>query len=275
MSKESDMTLYKNNADQQDWTIIQISDTHLMNQEDLEFVHMNPEHSFHSVIRQIQQQYPDTDAIIHTGDLAQVPVEETYSRYLAFMQTLGIPFYQIPGNHDNIDIFPFYQHKNQAQAIHFGRWSLVLLNSAVHDRIDGWIEQEQLQQLDILLAKLQQQFVIVACHHHPFEMQSKWIDQHKLKNTQNLTDILAKHSNVKAVIFGHVHQDSCTEWQHIQFFSTPSTCVQFKPLSEDFALDDQAPGFRVLHLRANGELETQIHRVHTARQQINSEISGY
>ena len=269
------MTLYQNNADQQDWTIIQISDTHLMNQEDLEFVHMNPEHSFHSVIRQIQQQYPDTDAIVHTGDLAQVPVEETYSRYLAFMQTLGIPFYQIPGNHDDIDIFPFYQHKNQAQAIHFGRWSFVLLNSAVHDRIDGWIEQEQLQQLDILLAKLQQQFVIVACHHHPFEMQSKWIDQHKLKNTQNLTDILAKYSNVKAVIFGHVHQDSCTEWQHIQFFSTPSTCVQFKPLSEDFALDDQAPGFRVLHLKANGELETQIHRVHTARQQINSEISGY
>ena len=29
----------------------------------------------------------------------------------------------------------------------------------------------------------------------------------------------------------------------------PSTCVQFKPLSDDFALDEQAPGFRVLHLK--------------------------
>ncbi|MCG2608566.1 MULTISPECIES: 3',5'-cyclic-AMP phosphodiesterase [unclassified Acinetobacter] len=269
------MTLSNNNQDQQDWTIIQISDTHLMNQEDLEFVHMNPEHSFHAIIKQIQQHYPNTDAIIHTGDLAQVPVAETYSRYLSFMQALGIPFYQIPGNHDDLDLFPFYQNKDEAQAIHFGKWSFVLLNSAVQDRTDGWIEQEQLQQLDRLLAKLQQQFVIVACHHHPFEMQSKWIDQHILKNTENLTDILAKHSNVKAVIFGHVHQDSWHEWQHIQFFSTPSTCVQFKPLSEDFALDNEAPGFRVLHLKANGELETQIYRVLTARQQINSEISGY
>lgn len=269
------MTLYQHNQDQQDWTIIQISDTHLMNQEDLEFVHMNPEHSFQSVMQQIRQQYPNVDAIINTGDLAQVPVAETYSRYLSFMQRLGIPFYQIPGNHDNIDLFPFYQNKDEVQAIHFGRWSFVLLNSAVPDRIDGWIEQEQLQQLDILLAKLQQQSVIVACHHHPFAMQSKWIDQHMLKNTENLTDILAKHRNVKAVIFGHVHQDSCHEWQHIRFFSTPSTCVQFKPFSEDFALDNEMPGFRVLHLKANGELETQIHRVQTARQQINGEISGY
>jgi 3',5'-cyclic AMP phosphodiesterase CpdA len=23
--------------------------------------------------------------------------------------------------------------------------------------------------------------VLIACHHHPFAMQSKWIDQHKLK----------------------------------------------------------------------------------------------
>ncbi|CAB1219363.1 3',5'-cyclic-AMP phosphodiesterase [Acinetobacter bouvetii] len=269
------MTLFNNNPDQQDWIIIQISDTHLMNQDDLEFVHMNPEQSFHAVIKQIQQQYPDVDAIINTGDLAQVPVKETYDRYLSFMHQVGIPFYQIPGNHDNIEIFPFYQNKNQAHAIHFGPWSIVLLNSAVPNKIDGRIEPEQLQQLDQLLSKYQQQFVVVACHHHPFAMQSKWIDQHKLKNTEDLTDILAKHSNVKAVICGHVHQDSLNEWHNIQFFSTPSTCVQFKPLSDDFALDDQAPGFRVLHLKANGQLETQIHRAKTAQQQINREISGY
>ncbi|OTG68809.1 3',5'-cyclic-AMP phosphodiesterase [Acinetobacter sp. ANC 4470] len=269
------MTLSPNHDDQPDWTIIQISDTHLMNQDDLEFVHMNPEQSFHAVMQQIQQQYPHIDAIVHTGDLAQVPVPETYARYLAFMQRLGIPFYQIPGNHDNIDYFPFYHHQNQVHAIHFGKWSVVLLNSAVHGKVDGWIEQEQLQQLDQVLSKFQQQWVIIACHHHPFDMKSKWIDQHKLKNTENLTDLLAKYSNVKAVICGHVHQDSLNEWRNIQFFSTPSTCVQFKPLSDDFALDEEAPGFRVLHLQANGELKTEVCRVKNVQQKINSEISGY
>lgn len=269
------MTLFSNAQHQRDRIIIQISDTHLMNHEDLEFVHMNPEQSFHAVMQYIQQQYPHIDAIVHTGDLAQVPVQETYSRYLAYMQPLGIPFYQTPGNHDNIDHFPFHNNQNQVHAIHFGQWSVVLLNTAVRGKVDGWLGSEQLQQLQQVLEQLQQQFIIVACHHHPFDMKSKWIDQHKLKNTPHLTEILAQYNNVKAVVCGHVHQDSLNELHDIQFLSTPSTCVQFKPLSEDFALDQVAPGFRVLHLQANGLLQTKIHRVANAQQKINREISGY
>lgn len=275
MSKELDMTLSSNHDNQRDWTIIQISDTHLMDQADLEFVHMNPEHSFHIVLKQVQQQYPHADAIIHTGDLAQVPVPETYARYLSFMQTTGIPFYQIPGNHDHAEYFPFHQNQNQVHVLHFGQWSIVLLNTAVPNQIDGWVAQQHLHQLEHILETYAQQFMIVACHHHPFDMQSKWIDQHKLKNTNNLLYVLNKHSNIKAVICGHVHQDSLREWQNIQFFSTPSTCVQFKPLSDHFALDDEIPGFRVLSLKENGELDTVVHRVANTQQKINIEISGY
>ena len=258
-----------------DWTIIQISDTHLMNQADLEFADMNPEHSFHAVIKQIQQQCPHADAIIHTGDLAQVPLQETYARYLTFMQRLGIPFYQVPGNHDQVEHFPFYHHQNRVHVLHFGPWSMVLLNTAVTDHIDGQVSAEHLQQLEQILEQYSQQYVIVACHHHPLVMNSKWIDQHKLKNAESLLEVLGQHPNVKAVIYGHVHQDSVNTWQNIQFFSTPSTCVQFKPLSDDFALDNEIPGFRVFHLKENGDLETQVHRVAHAQQKINHEISGY
>ncbi len=68
-------------------------------------------------------------------------------------------------------------------------------------------------------------------------MKSYWIDQHRLKNAEDLKDVLARHHNIKLVLFGHVHQDSCNEWHGIYFLSTPSTSVQFKPKSEDFALD--------------------------------------
>ncbi len=64
---------------QPDWTIIQISDTHLMDREELEFARMNPEQSFHEVMQQIQQRFPQMDALIHTGDLAQVPVARDLS----------------------------------------------------------------------------------------------------------------------------------------------------------------------------------------------------
>lgn len=260
---------------QQAWTLIQISDTHLMDQAALEFLRMNPESNFQAVMRDIQQHYPQLDALVHTGDLAQVPSTETYQRYLNFMQSLGIQHYHIPGNHDDPATFPFYRDLNQAHIFHLGKWSVVLLNSAVEGQIDGWIDEQQLKQLDEALTQHAQQHVIVACHHHPFSMNSAWIDQHRLKNTENLTDVLARHKNVKIVLCGHVHQDSCHEWNGIQFLSTPATSIQFKPHSDDFALDDEAPGYRMLYLLENGEFKTSVRRVVSGQQKINLKITGY
>lgn len=260
---------------EKNWTIIQISDTHLMDQDHLEFVRMNPEQSFHHVMQHIVERHPQLNAIVHTGDLAQVPVPRTYQRYLDFMQSLKTPFYQVPGNHDNAEHFPFHQQQNKVHVIHFGPWSVVLLNSAVKGKIDGWVDETQLNQLEQILQEFAQQHIVIACHHHPFEMQSKWIDQHKLKNTQDLTAVLAKYHNVKIVLSGHVHQESWREWHSIQFYSTPSTSVQFKPLSDHFALDEQAPGYRILQLNADGSHETHVERVLHAQQKINVEISGY
>lgn len=258
-----------------DFILIHISDTHLMAQASSEFVHVNPEQSFLAVLDDIQARYPSADALLHTGDLAQEAIPVTYQRYLTKIKHLGLPFFQVPGNHDDVAHFPFYQSQNTAHAIDFDSWSLVLLNSAVPHQVDGWVNEEQLAQLDQLLTARPNQHVIIACHHHPFAMQSHWIDQHKLKNTQALTDVLARHNNVKVVLFGHVHQESWHQWQHIEFFSTPSTCVQFKPKSDDFALDDEAPGYRVLHLKTDGSYSTQVHRLTHLQQNINVEISGY
>lgn len=274
MSKGADVTLNPNKP-QKDWTIIQISDTHLMDRVELEFVRMNPEKSFKEVVQHIRGHYPNLDAVVHTGDLAQVPVDATYQRYLSFMQSWNVPHYQIPGNHDNSNVFPFHENLNQVHAIQFGTWSLLLLNSAVAGKVDGWVEQQQLDQLNKFLTEHANQHVIIACHHHPFAMKSHWIDQHCLKNTEHLKDVIEKHQNVKLVLFGHVHQDSHNEWQGVHFLSTPSTSVQFKPLSHDFALDQAAPGYRVLHLKENGEFETHIERVEINQQKINLEISGY
>ncbi len=246
-----------------------------MDRVELEFVKINPEHSFQQVMSHIVRNFSGANAIIHTGDLAQVPVQETYARYLQYMQQLHIPHFQIPGNHDDAAFFPFYREQDQVHLLHCGNWGIVLLNSAVAGKVDGWISEQQLQQLDEILAAHAGLHMIIACHHHPFAMQSHWIDQHKLKNADHLMQVIAKYSNIKAVLCGHVHQDSCNHWNDIEFLSAPSTSVQFKPGSENFALDEQFPGYRVMHLKDNGEFSTEVIRVQADQPQINSEISGY
>lgn len=268
------MALTENN-NQKNLTVIQISDTHLMNKDEFEFLQMKPSETFYAVIKDIQEKFSDVHSIFHTGDVAQVAIPETYQNYLNFMDSLSTPYYQIPGNHDKAEFFPFYNNQDQAHAIQIGSWTVVLLNSALKGQVHGWIHEEQLQQLDMILTRHKNQHIIITCHHHPLEMDSQWIDNHKLKNSENLRSILEKHHNIKMVLFGHVHQDSIQLWNNIPFYSTPSTCVQFKPKSEQFALDNTSPGYRVLHLKENGSFSTAIHRVDSYKPNINLEISGY
>lgn len=255
--------------------LIQITDTHLMADANSTFLGINPEQSFHAVIQDILQKYPDFDVLIHTGDLAQEAQPVTYQRYLAHMQQLNIATYQVPGNHDDLHCFPLQQPLPKPTVIDLEHWSIVLLNTAVQGRVDGWIQAEQLQCLLPILQQRQDKYLILGCHHHPFEMKSAWIDQHKLKNTAALTEILQSNPNIKAVLCGHVHQDSIHTWNNIAFLSTPSTCVQFKPLQHDFELDQIAPGYRCLHLNADGSFTSQVQRVYEGMQHIDHEITGY
>ncbi len=255
--------------------LIQITDTHLMANAGSPFLYLNPEHSFHAVMDDIQRHYPHLDALIHTGDVAQEADSATYQRYLQYMQSLNINFFQIPGNHDDIDCFPFQQPLPKPTVIELGAWSIILLNSAVMGQVDGYITPEHLHALAEVLEQQQDQFVILACHHHPIAMQSQWIDEHKLKNSPDLMQVIEPYSNIKAVLFGHVHQDSFNTWNNIQFLSTPSTCVQFKPQQDDFALDQQAPGYRCLHLHQDGSFSTKVHRIEHCPSILNEDISGY
>ena len=270
------MTFQVSSLSQQDFVMIQISDTHLLEYPHLEFVGMQPEQSFHAVIDLMRQQHPHIDLIVHTGDLAQSPTPLTYQRYVQYMQTLGIPFFHTPGNHDDVTHFPFHEaDQTQPTVIELGQWSIILLNSAQPKRIDGNIAEVQLQQLTQLLTQHHDRHVIIACHHHPFAMQSAWIDQHKLKNSSDLLETIQPFSNVKAIVCGHVHQDSINTWQGVEFLSTPSTCIQFKPRSDKFALDEEHPGYRLIRLKANGEIETQVYRLSTSQRMNSSEVLGY
>lgn len=264
---------------QQDFVMIQITDTHLMEHPDASFVGMYPEQSFHKVLDLAKQKHPKIDLIIHTGDLAQSPKPTTYQRYIDYMQTLHIPFFQTLGNHDEVAYFPFTEKKTESPTvIECGKWCIILLNSAQPQRVDGNISTDQLQQLTQLLQQYHDRYIIIAFHHHPFMMQSAWIDQHRLKNAAEFLETIQPFcQTIKAVICGHVHQDSLHIWKGIQFLSTPSTCVQFKPLNAEFALDrTQHPGYRYFCLKANGEFETQVHRIVTSQYiDTDLETSGY
>jgi Icc protein len=107
---------------------------------------------------------------------------------------------------------------------------------------------------------------VVSLHHPPFKVCSRWLDDSTLQNPGALFAVLDRYPNVKLVLFGHIHQVFSQQRKHIHYLGTPSTSIQFQPHSSNFALDQEAPGFRVLRLYPDGTWWTIVERVNYAHQ---------
>jgi len=82
-----------------------------------------------------------------------------------------------------------------------------------------------------------------------------------IENSDQLFSIIKKHQQVKAICYGHIHQETEEVINNTLILGTPSTCFQFKPLSVDYALDSNKPGYRVFSLYTNGLIESTVYRL--------------
>jgi Icc protein len=151
-----------------------------------------------------------------------------------------------------------------------------MLNSSVEHEVPGQFAPSELV---FLQQALEQQskiaHVMVCLHHHPVPMECKWLDNQVVRNAADFWQVIDQFSHIKAIIWGHVHQESDRMRNGVRLLSVPSTCVQFKPLSDDFAIDDLSPGYRWFDLYPNGDIVTQVSRVVGVKFVIDWSVRGY
>ena len=200
------------------------------------------------------------DAILATGDLVQDD-PGGYAHFRTEFSALGKPVLCIPGNHDDLPAMhaalsapPF-----QLGGIHdAGNWRVVMLDSTIPGETGGALSETTLQQLDDALHGAPQRHALVCLHHHPVPMKSRWLDTVGLENPGDFFAVLRRHRQVRAVLFGHVHQALDEMREGLRIIATPSTCSQFTPGSDEFALDDAPPAWRTLALHSDGSLDTNL-----------------
>ena len=112
-------------------------------------------------------------------------------------------------------------------------------------------------------------------HHSPVLLHSAWLDTQQIDNHHRLYELLHASGRVKAVITGHVHQQFEGHWGDIPIYSTPSSCVQFKQRSDDFALSDEPPGYRWLDLYPDGNIVTGVEFLNDFYPRPNLSFAGY
>lgn len=271
--------------------LLQISDPHLFAEPNGTLLDINTYASFQQVVKEIQGSAFPYEAILATGDLVQDGKPQSYQRFCETVKVLQKPVFWTTGNHDYqpnmykvLATYPeqIIPHKH----IYLGdHWQLLLLDSQVYGVPHGELSQVQLDWLNEKLATMTNRYTMIALHHHLISTQSAWLDQHNLRNTQALMDILTAYNakqtaqgspyQVKAIMYGHIHQEVATYLNDILVLATPSTAVQFKPHSNQFALDSTQPGWRELSLFAEGRILTQVKRI-TEREFFPNQLSqGY
>ncbi len=242
--------------------LVQISDSHLFKETDKTLLGLNTEQSFLAVLKLILQEQSRVDLLITTGDIAQQPDIETYQRYLALTSKIHAPHFCVQGNHDLKQ--PFYESitKNELPCeVVMGNWCCILLDSTEDHEISGSFSQKTLNYIDEALTRQDDKHVLIALHHNPIAVGCIWLDQHMLKDSTAFLATINRHSNVKLVMHGHVHQAFEHIEQGIHYISCPSTSLQFKPRCKNFEIDQLNPGYRWFDLLPDGHFNTGVSRI--------------
>lgn len=259
--------------------LLQITDTHLFADPCGSLLGVNTNDSYRAVLDAIDAEGKLFDAVIATGDLSQDHSAESYRRFVSGITRWSQPCFWLPGNHDfqpemNAELVssPLKRCDHVLLGEH---WHMILLDSQVQGVPHGKLSDDQLALLDEKLNLYPERFALVLLHHHPLEAGSAWLDQHQLHNQDAFWSVVGKHTNVKGVVCGHIHQALDVMHQQTRVMASPSTCIQFMPDSHDFALDSNNPGWRWLELYANGDISSKVKRLEGKQFRPDFQSAGY
>src|SRR5262245_17574844 len=240
--------------------LVQFTDTHLYASETESLRGVETLPALVRALTLAQARDFPVDAILATGDLVQDD-PGGYAHFRRLFGSLGAPVLCIPGNHDEPDALrrelagrPFVIEG----AFDLGMWRIVLLDSCIRGSARGRISAETLARLDAALGSAGARHALVCLHHHPVSMSSQWLDEVGLENADEFFATIDRHRNVRAVVWGHVHQSFDALRKGVRLLATPSTCAQFLPRSDTFAVDVRPPAYRRFELHPDGTLVTEV-----------------
>ncbi len=239
--------------------ILQITDPHLYGNAGGHLRGVETDSSLRIALDQALTDCTDYSAILVTGDLVQDD-PAGYLRFKSIFCGLQKPVLCIPGNHDEPDAMrlsladdPFQYCGTRT----IGAWQFIMLDSYHPGHVGGRLATAELGRLDAALAN-SSAHALVCLHHHPVGTGSRWLDGIGLTNAQEFWGVIDAHAHVRGVAWGHVHQAYDAERNGVSLMGTPSTCAQFLPGSERYALDSRPPAYRCLELHDDGRIHSEV-----------------
>lgn len=245
--------------------LLQITDTHLFaDPSSGRLKGVNTYESLESVL-ELASCEKDLDLAVLSGDLSQDETIESYGHLGELMTRLPCPVFYIPGNHDDTGLMhePLTRSGRIRQSRSFARgaWRLVFLDSRLEGRCEGALSDAELEALSRELGETEQPNIMIFLHHNPVNIRPERHDPMMLQDADRFFALLDTCKRVKAVVWGHVHEEFESRRKNVRLYASPSSCVQFRATATGLTIDERAAGYRVFELGDDGGIETVVRRL--------------
>ena len=211
--------------------IAQITDTHIKPGRKLAYRRVDTAGFLEAAVRHVNAFVPTVDVVMFTGDLVDLASREEYAIFRDIVDGLEVPWYVLPGNHDDpavmMEVFAdrpyvaglsdFFHYVIEDYPVR-----LVALDTVARRKPFGQMCDARLAWLDGTLAAEPTKPTMIFQHHPPFRTGVRHMDVQNLLDTDALLGVLAKHGQVRHVACGHVHRASETTIGGIGFSIAPS-----------------------------------------------------
>jgi 3',5'-cyclic-AMP phosphodiesterase len=243
----------------QRFLLAQVTDMHIKAGGKLSYRVVDTEASLARCVAQLLALPQVPDAVLFTGDLTDFGRPEEYRNLARLLEPLTMPYYLMPGNHDDPATmrteFPGHRYMRQREGkldyvVDDHPVRIVALDTSVPRKPFGALTDEQLQWLDRTLADAPGKPTVVAVHHPPFWTGIGHMDIQPLTNPVPFEAVIARHSQVERVLCGHLHRNIVARFGGTIASTCPSPSHQVAlDLADDAAsrFVMEPPGF-CLHL---------------------------
>jgi 3',5'-cyclic AMP phosphodiesterase CpdA len=239
--------------------VAHVSDTHLLAGEARQYGAIDTVSHFRSALERLTRIDPPPQAIVVTGDLADLGEPEAYRRLRElvepFADSVGAQVVWCMGNHDERAAYSRELYGEESDApqdrVHdVAGLRIISLDTSVPGWHHGELTDQQLSWLRDELATPAEHGTILALHHPPIPSPLvPAAEIIELLDTDRLADVV-RGSDVRAILGGHYHFTSHSTFAGIPVSVAAATCyvVDTAPLDRLISAVDGHQAFNVVHV---------------------------
>jgi Icc protein len=212
--------------------IAHISDTHFLGGARPLFGAVDTDSTLARALAQLEASGQRPEAIVITGDLADLAEPDAYTRLRALVEPaaerMGSTVVWVMGNHDerpafSAGLYGIESAEPQDRVEMFGGLRIIALDTTVPGFHHGELRQTQLEWLRDVLAEPAPDGTVLALHHPPIPTPVEIMAILELREQDRLADVI-RGTDVRAILAGHLHYGTHGTFAGIPVAVASATC---------------------------------------------------